>query len=368
MQKSDCHEGGRQLPALFYYCLALVAAGLGFAASYVTIQFFTLAIHGTEPDSTVRDLLSWVAVLFVATELAAFFIVGALPALPKLRGLRFKLIACAVCLVAFEIVAIYGTQVTLVKTADAQGTSAEGRINTLKASIARNTETIALLTARAARQNESTHAWLRAEATQMLKRATALEQTVDELSSELKTLEAAKVPTTTDVFGPQGSLVLSMSRAVLISSIGLVMLGASGALLRLARGGFTDAGAAVETETLPIAQPEVAPAVAPPEIPDATSTAEKPKRTRRAPRIEKEADSPAKKPRRRTDSEIAVLLEQVKHDLRNGTLKPTMTAVRGVMGGTPPTVKRYMQLLCDDNVLIQVGNRYRVRTPLNLVA
>ena len=84
-------DGDSHLHPASYRALAMLAAVIGLAASYVTIRLFALAIQATEQDGAARELLTWAAGLFVAAELAAMFIAGLVP----VRRLRALMTRCA---------------------------------------------------------------------------------------------------------------------------------------------------------------------------------------------------------------------------------------------------------------------------------
>lgn len=82
----------------------------------------------------------------------------------------------------------------------------------------------------------------------ILRRAVAIERRMEPLSAELQKLHAQQRPTLKDALGDTGVLWYSVVRSLLISIMGLVMFGASGAMLRAARSG--------RALPAPVAQPE----------------------------------------------------------------------------------------------------------------
>lgn len=217
-----------------YYALALLAGAIGLSASYVTVQLFALAIQATEPQGTARELLTLTAALFVAAELTAMFVAGLLP-VRRLRALRWQLTACAIALVAFEAVSLYGARVALAQTADAHADAGAGRIEQLRASIEANRRSAAALVAAGQRSSQSAIASSRADGAQSIRDAAALEADTQHLATELAQLQAARAPTTTAVFGESGVIALAVAQSLLISGIGLLFLGAAGGLARAAR-------------------------------------------------------------------------------------------------------------------------------------
>ena len=227
-------DGDHHLSPRAYYALAILAGLVGLAASYVTMRLFALAIQQGESDSAARELLTLAAFLFVAAELAACFIAGLLP-VQRLRALRWQLIACAVVLLAFEAISLYGARVTLAHASDARAGATEGRAHQLRASIEANRRSAAALVEAGQRSSQSAIASSRADGAQSLRDAAALEAATARLAAELAELEAARTPTASAVFGQSGVITLAVVQSLLISSIGLVFLGASGAMVRAAR-------------------------------------------------------------------------------------------------------------------------------------
>lgn len=250
-------DGDSHLRPAAYYSLALLAGAIGLSASYVTVQLFALAIQATEPEGTARELLTLTAALFVAAELVAMFVAGLLP-VRRLRALRWQLTACAVLLVGFEAVSIYGARVALAQTADAHADAGAGRAAQLRAGIEANRRAAAALVEAGQRSSQSAIASSRADGAQSIRQAAALEADTRHMATELAQLQAARAPTTTAVFGESGVIALAVAQSLLISGIGLLFLGAAGGLARAAR----DASGTASTNALP-AQAD-APTDAPP--------------------------------------------------------------------------------------------------------
>lgn len=227
-------DGDRHLSPRAYYALAGLAGLVGLSASYVTVRLFALAIQATEQEGPARELLTLAVILFVAAELAACFIAGLVP-VRRLRALRWQLIACAVLLVGFEAVSLYGARVVLVHAADARAEAAEGRAHQLRASIEANRRSAAALVEAGELSSRSVLPSSRADGAQSIRDAAALEATTARMVAELAQLEAARTPTATAVFGQYGVIALAVAQSLLVSCIGLVFLGGAGALARAAR-------------------------------------------------------------------------------------------------------------------------------------
>lgn len=227
-------DGDQHLSPRAYRALAVLAGIIGLAASYVTVRLFALAIQATEQEGAARELLTLAAVLFVSAELAACFIAGLLP-VQRLRALRWQLTAFALALVAFEAVSIYGARVALVQAADARAEASTGHAKQLRTSIEASRSSAAALLAAGQKSSQSVIAASRADGAQSIRQATQLETDIRRMTDELAKTEAERRPTTSSVFGESGVIALAVAQSLLVSSIGMVFLGAAGALARAAR-------------------------------------------------------------------------------------------------------------------------------------
>ena len=243
------HEHNAHLPRWAYIALAIVTAAIGLATSGVTAQFFIIGLQQLEADALARDALVAAGILMILTELAAFGLAALLPT-QRLRALRWQLMACGVLLVGFEGVTIYATQVALARTSESAHASIGSRITNLEQTIAAQRASAAALRAAGARDAESKYPWIRQQSADTLRQAIAIERRMEPLSAELQKLHAQQRPTLKDALGDAGVLWYSVVRSLLISIMGLVMFGASGALLRAARSG--------RALPAPVAQPEAA--------------------------------------------------------------------------------------------------------------
>lgn len=241
------HEHNAHLPAWSYIALAIVTAAIGLATSGVTAQFFIIGLQQLEADELARDALVAAGILMILTELAAFGLAALLPT-QRLRALRWQLMACGVLLVGFEGVTIYATQVALARTSENAHASIGSRIQNLEQTIAAQRASAAALRAAGARDAESKYPYIRANSAETLRQAVQIERRMEPLSAELQKLHAQQRPTLKDALGDAGVLWYSVVRSLLISVMGLVMFGASGALLRAARSG--------RALPAPVAQPE----------------------------------------------------------------------------------------------------------------
>ena len=241
------HEHNAHLPRWAYIALAITTAAIGLATSGVTAQFFVIGLQQLEADAMARDALVAAGILMILTELAAFGLAALLPT-QRLRALRWQLMACGVLLVGFEGVTIYATQVALARTSENAHASIGSRISNLEQTIAAQRASAAALRAAGARDAESKYPWIRQQSADTLRQAVQIERRMEPLSAELQKLHAQQRPTLKDALGDTGVLWYSVVRSLLISIMGLVMFGASGAMLRAARSG--------RALPAPVAQPE----------------------------------------------------------------------------------------------------------------
>lgn len=217
-----------------YTLLAGAAAVIGLACSAITARFFVIGLERTESDSLAREALIAAGILMIVVELAAFGLAALLPR-QKLRELRLRLVLTGLLLVAFECVTIYSTQYLLVRGADAYSRGEDSKIQDKERKLAGMREEVATLRAKAARESVSPYPWIRQGSTTTLAQATAKEAEITTETAELAKMQAERLPTLTDALGQSGVLVYSAARALLVSVVGLVMIGASGALLRAGR-------------------------------------------------------------------------------------------------------------------------------------
>ena len=242
------HEHNTHLPAWAYFALAFITAAIGLAASGVTAQFFVIGLQQLESDELARDALVAAGILMILTELAAFGLSALLPA-QRLRALRWQLMTIGALLVGFEGVTIYATQIALARTSENAHASIGSRITNLEQTIAAQRASAAALRAAGARDAESKYPWIRQQSADTLRQAIAIERRMEPLSAELHKLHAQQRPTLKDALGDAGVLWYSVVRSLLISIMGLVMFGASGALLRAARSGRALPATVAQPET-----------------------------------------------------------------------------------------------------------------------
>lgn len=228
------------LSARAYAIIAFVFGLIGLAASAITAQFFIVGLLKLETDALARDSLIAAGVLMIIAEVLAFGIASLLPR-KQLASLRRKLIAIGLVLLAFEGVTIYVTQIALAQTASADAQASTTRIESLRSSIEGQRKSAAALRENAERQGASPHSWVRADGAKSLKEAIAIEAGIARQADQLASLEVIQRPTLASILGHYGLVVYSVARALLVSTVGLMMCAASGALLRARRSVITAA-------------------------------------------------------------------------------------------------------------------------------
>lgn len=395
-------DGDRHLTPTAYYWLATLAAVIGLCASYVTVRLFALAISATEQDGPGRELLTLTAGLFVAAELAACFIAGLVP-VHRLRTLRWQLGACAVALLTFEAVSIYGARVTLARASDGHAAAQEARAQHLRASIEAQRRSAAALVEAGQRSSQSVIPSSRADGARSLRDAAELETQAQRLATELVRIESARAPTATSVFGASGVIVLAVAQSLLISSIGLLFLGAAGALARAARDArgtetpmhraaladfsadvpTANAAAAPVRAQMAVEQSQGTPAGTVPAVPSrlhhyalpslaagagmlacgpamAAAMPMQPQAPSAAPDAPADAATSAVPMQQAGDDEDRFL--RVREGIETGRVKPSLRSIYAAEGASQRVARRYLAELERAGVIEQQGRGYRLAT------
>lgn len=222
------------LSARAYSLLALLLGLVGLAASAVTAEFFVVGLLKLEADALARDALIAAGVLMIVAEVLAFGVASLLPQ-AQLATLRKGLVAFGLALLVFEGVTIYVTQVALAQASVAEAQASNTRIENLHAAIGGQRASAAALRANAERQSASQYSWVRVDGAKGLREAVAIEASISHQAKELAGLQAAQRPTLAGILGQDGLVAFSVARALLISTVGIMMCAASGALLRARR-------------------------------------------------------------------------------------------------------------------------------------
>lgn len=227
-------EQNEHLPAWAYTLLAILIGMVGLAASAVTANFFIIGLLKLEADALARDALIAAGVLMIVAEVLAFSVAALLPR-ARLASLRRRLTVFGLALLAFEGVTIYATQVALAQAASVDAQASLTRIENLRAAIDGQRASAVALRANAERQSASQYSWVRADGAKSLREAVTIEANISRQAAELSGLQAAQRPTLTGILGQDGLVAYSVARALLISSVGIMMCAASGALLQARR-------------------------------------------------------------------------------------------------------------------------------------
>lgn len=246
----DTVEQNEHLPAWAYTLLAILIGIVGLAASAVTADFFIIGLLKLEADALARDALIAAGVLMIVAEVLVFSVAALLPR-ARLASLRRRLTVFGLALLAFEGVTIYATQVALAQAASADAQASLTRIDNLRAAIDGQRASAAALRSNAARQSTSQYSWVRADGAKSLREAVTIEANISHQAAELSGLQAAQRPTLTGILGQDGLVAYSVARALLISSVGIMMCAASGALLQ-ARRSVNAAPAAHDKDTVAV--------------------------------------------------------------------------------------------------------------------
>ncbi|ODV41506.1 hypothetical protein AWV79_35660 [Cupriavidus sp. UYMMa02A] len=198
----------------------------------ITARFFILGMEQLEPDASARQVLTAAGILMILVELLAFGVAALLPR-KAMRGLRYKLLALGLCLLAFEAGTLYVTQVSMVRATQAKAQGENTQITALRASIASQRQAAATLRATAEKQAESRLEWVRNMAAKQANQAVAVEAGIAAQAVELAKLESAVHPTLENVLGDHGVIFYALGRSLLIVMMSVVLLAVSGGLLRV---------------------------------------------------------------------------------------------------------------------------------------
>lgn len=309
--------------------MAVIAVIIGLAASAVAARFFMLAVNAQEVDPSIRWVLTFVAGLFVVSEVAVITLAGLLDKV-RHKSLRVKLVLAGLVLLTFEVLSIYASQVVIASAQDARAQAAQTRAIELRTTIDRQRQTSAALTETGRLSGQSVVASSRASGVAALERAAELDASTLALASELAKLEAVQVPTQSGVFGQAGSVVMGAIRAVLVSSIGLMFFGLAGVLWRMAHeeahtkhdpapaaGTPADIGPQAHLVGVPVSVPVSVPKAEP------------------APVLDRH--------------------EAIRAAVLDGSLKPSVRAIQAVHGGSTTTAREHLNRLLEAGLIENQG-------------
>lgn len=389
-------DGDRHLTPSAYYSLSALAAVIGLSASIVTVQMLGQAIQATEQTGPARELLQWASALFVCAELAACLIAGLLP-VQRLRALRWRLIVIALALVAFEVAAIYGARVVLLRAADTRANAQGVQAEQLRASIDAHRRNAAALVEAGQRSSQSVIASSRADGARSLRDAVELEAQARRMAADLVRIEAARAPTLSQVFGPSGVIALAVAQSLLVSIVGLLFVGAAGALARAARDAATDApdalayappmqAAAPVRAPVAVEQFQGTPAGTVPAVPGRLHRYAVPSlvagagvlafggptladplpmtlqaRAAAGDAAAKQADAPTDAPMQQASDDAARFLI-VREGIEGGRIKPSLRGIYAAVGASQEVARRYLVELEQAGVIEKQGRGYRLAT------
>lgn len=311
--------------------MAVIAVIIGLAASAVAARFFMLAVNAQEVDPSIRWVLTFVAGLFVVSEVAVFTLAGLLDKV-RHKSLRVKLVLAGLVLLTFEVLSIYASQVVIASAQDARAQAAQTRAIELRTTIDRQRQTSAALTETGRLSGQSVVASSRASGVAALERAAELDASTLALASELAKLEAEQVPTQSGVFGQAGAVVMGAIRAVLVSSIGLMFFGLAGVLWRMAH---------EEAHT----KPDPAPAAENPA--DSGPQAHE---------VGVPVSVPVSVPKAKTEpAPVLDRHEVIRAAVLDGSLKPSVRAIQAVHGGSTTTAREHLGRLLEAGLIENQG-------------
>ena len=240
--------------------LALAAAGIAIYAAVVTCRSVIAGMQALEIDEAARDGQAWIGVLLTVTELAAFSLAALLPSSAfwprvSLVGVGAGALACSVLAMGA------GMQAATERAGAAAGAQAE-RVTALRADIAARRAQADSLRATAEAQ---TRAVAITAARQGLARADELDGAAAQLQAELTQLQAQRRPTLAGLLGADGATLFALARSALIALVGVVMMGAAGALVRSTPS--TESAPQAQHVTQPAPQPAPAESAPPEQAP-----------------------------------------------------------------------------------------------------
>ena len=225
------------LPRWAYLALALACVCMGLWASYITLQYFEHGAKALETDGALQSLAVAAALMFVASEMAAFAL-AALLTERQLKARRWSLTGFAGAVLALEVCTIVAVQLALTSGADLTQSTVQVQEKDLRARIAAIEADAAAKRATADQQRATAkNAYELHLASKSSDKAAAEQAKTAALYDELAKVQAQKRPTLTGLLGEKYALAYAVARGILVSLGGLVFFGTAGALLRAARGG-----------------------------------------------------------------------------------------------------------------------------------
>lgn len=236
---ADTRTSSPALPRWVRIALGLACIPMGLWASWITLQYFEHGAAALEADPALRSLALSAAMMFVASEMAAFGL-AALLTEQQLLARRWLLTGFAAAVLILEICTIIAVQLALT----VGGEMSQGTLQDQEKDL--RTRITAIESGADARRADAA---LQRAAGQLTKAAAsgdgaaAAQAKTAPLYAALAKVQALKRPTLVGLLGRDYALAYAVARGILVSLGGLVFFGTAGALLRSARGvtpGVTD--------------------------------------------------------------------------------------------------------------------------------
>lgn len=256
------------IPVWVFRLIFMIMAPIGAGAVWLTRKYSVSSLH-TQNLSAEEIMVRTLSIdVLMAAHLAAFFIVALLPG-DKFRAWRWKLIALAVCIWAFDAGNIYQARFSIMDKADSTLASAAERYKTKK-------KTIQDLQASAKeRRAQADREWTNGrwtDAKNGRNKASAESDEAVRLTKELDKMPDGAGSSEVKAWGgEEGARWRAMTEAGLVSFVLIVAAGLAGAMVRELLL-LASAGRPVPAQP-PAPAPAPAPAVAKPGTPAATPVA-----------------------------------------------------------------------------------------------
>ena len=393
------------LPRWIYIALGLACIPMGLWASWITLQYFQHGAAALEADPGLRSLALSAAMMFVASEMAAFGL-AALLTEQQLWARRWLLTGFAAAVLVLEICTIIAVQLALTVGGEMSQGTLQDQEKDLRTRITAIESGADARRADAVLQRAAGHL---TKAAASGDGAAAAQAKTAPLYAALSKVQALKRPTLVGLLGRDYALAYAVARGILVSLGGLVFFGTAGALLRSARGvtpgvaaGVTDhadapaaaaspsfkqssaaqryskgamlaagvplaamgAMGAATAHAAPVAPVNLtAPVVlaqahqTPTGVLKQAQTAESvtskvtPKAKKRV--VTQVADG--SKIDAGTSGRAAARYNRVKSAVTAGTLKPSVRAIQAGEGGGTLVVRRYLHKLAEEGLIVQKG-------------
>ena len=381
---ADTRTSSPALPRWVRIALGLACIPMGLWASYITLQYFEHGATALEADPALRSLALSAAMMFVASEMAAFAL-AALLTERQLWARRWLLTGFAAAVLILETCTIIAVQLALTVGGEMSQSTLQDQEKDLRTRI---TAIEAGADARRADASLQRAAGQLTKAAASGEGAAAAQAKTAALYAALTKVQAQRRPTLVGLLGKDYARAYAVARGILVSLGGLVFFGTAGALLRCARGAppaaaspsFKQSGAtqrykgamlaagvplaamgvigAAAAHAAPVAHPTGVTATgvlkqAHPGTETATPAAPTVTAKKRARTVTAVADG--SKLDAGTSGHAAARYKRVKSAVSAGSLKPSVRAIQAMEGGGTLVVRRYLQKLAEEGVIVPKG-------------